>query len=519
MLCLILRFSDSEVPSIPAHKKVIEAQRSTWWGWWKKREEPCPFALLQDLQSATGRGSVEIGLVNRKGTEQYCVATCADVRFSQDGSPIASPEPALTPTYYNAGKFPAWFNFTRIEEVNKQRWEDIFKVIPSLDPTFYEVVADGRGGYKTMPEPMWRMASRETPRDGILHISDVHFGEDHGFPVDRTTPGAGVDRSPLWEILSSSLLQGLRASIGIVVITGDLITRGKADGYTEADHFLRKLLEMLQLEPDHCVIVPGNHDLYTADLVNPTRQYAHEGAYRMFLRAFFNTNFQDLERVRRFRTPAGRDLIFIELNSARMRSDFLREYGFVAKHRYAGLLKFIRETLDQDDQVAKPPVFFAVLHHHVLPVSPLEVPEDKHPVSLCLDAGELIEEFQEFGINFVLHGHQHVPFIGGTSRVRFEPKNGGGLANAPLYVLGSGSSGAKRDRLCRDFECNTYSVYKPVEEGMEIVIEKYTDLKRPETLWKGVLPIPAVRDSAGAGGNARSGGKIPGPVPGSGSTA
>jgi hypothetical protein len=59
---------------------------------------------------------------------------------------------------------------------------------------------------------------------------------------------------------------------------------------------------------------------------------------------------------------------------------------------------------------------FAVLHHHILPISKVSIPESKRPLSMCLDAGELIEEFQAHKIRFALHGHEHAPFVGMTAR-------------------------------------------------------------------------------------------------------
>lgn len=193
-----------------------------------------------------------------------------------------------------------------------------------------------------------------------------------------------------------------------------------------------------------------------------------------------------LERVRRYKTPSGRDLIFVELNSARIRSDQLKEYGYVSKHRYEQLFTFIADCLKHGEDV-RDPVFFAVLHHHVMPVSSVEIP-DERPVSLCLDAGELIDEFQKFGIQFVLHGHQHTPFIGTVSRLSRDIRDGDYAAH-PLYVIGSGSSGGKREVLPRNFESNTFGIYIPDRDKLDIIIEKYTEMASPKTHLHVRLPI------------------------------
>lgn len=134
------------------------------------------------------------------------------------------------------------------------------------------------------------------------------------------------------------------------------------------------------------------------------------------------------------------------------------------------------------------PVIFAVLHHHIIPVSSVEIPDEKRPVSLCLDAGELIDEFQKFGIQFVLHGHQHAPFIGTASRLPRGFSNGDYVPE-PLYAIGCGSSGAKRELLPRDLESNTFGLYIPKGNKLEIQVEKYTESSFPTQYLRVSLPI------------------------------
>jgi predicted MPP superfamily phosphohydrolase len=487
----ILRFSNAEnVPTVAAHQKILGSKGAVWWGWWKKREELFRPELLKELQQSAEAEPISIGLVNRKGPEEFYAAACAAVVFSEDGTPIASPDATITPDYYAEAVFPAWFRFTHFEPMRMQEFVHRFGAVPSLDPTMYEVTWQD-GVARLLPEPDWSMEISETGGDAILHLSDLHFGQDHGFLLDRSRPGQGIESQPLQDIIANRISE-LRAHVGVVVVSGDLITRGDANGYPHAVTFLDQLLGSLGLERKHCVIVPGNHDLWTLDLERPSRTYAHEGPYKLFASGFFRMDFQDLYRVRRFRTKRGLELIFVELNSARLRSDALRDYGYVAKHRYSGLLAFVNGVLDQEDPRPNA-ILFAVLHHHVLPVATVSIPEDKRPVSMCLDAGELIEEFQKHAIRFVLHGHQHAPFVGMTSRICnqgvFDPV--WQYERSPLFVLGCGSSGAKRDRLPEDLARNTFSVYTPTADGFQVLVEQYSNTMAPTEFWKVTLPIRA----------------------------
>lgn len=488
----ILRFSDAEkIPTVGAHLEIISSKRTAWWGWWRKeKESPC-LDVLRKLQAEIKvHTPLRMGLVNRKGDESFHVASCVELQYAPDGSKINSPDPDLTPEYYRSDMYPAWFKFQAIDTVTRADFVREFAVVPYLDPTLYEVFWKTDGDFKTVevtPSETWTMNPVSTYGEVILHISDLHFGELHGFPINPSQPGQGINGRPLWEVISTRVRRDLGVQIGVLVVSGDLISKGKGESYAQARDFLDELLNSLGLDKSHCIIVPGNHDMWTVGVEHPSRDYGHERPYRDFMESFFKTDFRTLERVRRYLTPSGRDLIFIELNSARMRSDELREYGYVAKHRYDRLLSFVSDSLKQEDG-SKEPVFFAVLHHHIMPVSCVEIPDEKRPVSICLDAGELMDEFQNFGIQFVLHGHQHAPFIGTASRL---PRNS--LAEEyvprPVYVIGCGSSGGKRDILPRDLESNTFGIYRPDGNKLKVTVEKYTETAPPVLYRQVSLPI------------------------------
>jgi hypothetical protein len=67
----------------------------------------------------------------------------------------------------------------------------------------------------------------------------------------------------------------------------------------------------------------------------------------------------------------------------------------------------------------------------------------------------LIEEFQKFGIPFVLHGHQHVPFIGASSRLP-EAFSDGEYIPRPVYVMGYGGSDTRRESMPRTLEAKYF---------------------------------------------------------------
>jgi hypothetical protein len=497
----MLRFSDAETSdpdkgTVALHNQIIASNSSTWWGWWKKITEPNQQELLAFLQNeARSSSGIRLGLINRKEDIKLYVAQCVDVEFSIRGSGQPSPNRELTPRYYNSQEFPAWFKFIKIEEVEKSRFEDEFGEIPSLDPTLYDVRWDN--GWEIYPRSNWSMTPIEIRSSVILHLSDLHFGADHGFPTEHPLPGSGLDLAPLWQVISNHVTRRLNLQVGLVVVSGDLITKGDANAFAAVREFLTKLLNALRLDTQHLVMVPGNHDLWTQGIDHPTRTYSHQQPYISFveglLRAGFSgpDGFSGLERVRRYRTPSGNDLIFLELNSARIRSDALKEYGYVSKHRYEDLLKFVEGVLQDNPPPTGHAVRFAVLHHHVLPVGGVSIPEISRPVSLCLDAGELIDNFQTHGVNFVLHGHQHAPFVGMTARIpdmNDDTRTWLGEHNT-VFVLGCGSSGVKRERLPMDVMGNVFGLYCVEEDRMRVSFIHYLPGVEPKPLWKMALPI------------------------------
>ena len=412
MKTIILRFSDAEregttVSTVAAHDEIIAAQGATWWGWWKKEHEAFRVELLEQLAGYSRSRPVRIGLVNRKVTERLYFADCTGCAFSLD-NPIPSPDAKLTPGYYAPARFPAWFKLSKIESVSRDDFVREFGEVPSLDATLYEVTNDSER--RVIPSRTWNLNRIEAKGEAILHISDLHFGEGHGFPLTKEV-GRGLEVSPLVDVLIRSISDHTRVPIGAVVASGDFVSKGDANSYSDASEFLRELLKRLRLDHQHCIVVPGNHDLWTEKIDHPTRTYGHEKPYRSFAREFYLEDIQDLERITRIALTNNIDLVFVSLNSARIRTDKLKEYGYVSRHRYDELLKYLHRSLLADHSGRKT-LLFAVLHHHIVSVTRVDVPDGQRPVSLTLDAGELIEGFCKASVGYVLHGHQHVPFVG-----------------------------------------------------------------------------------------------------------
>lgn len=119
---LVLRFRDIERPlgeTVRLHRKVIDEQGWTWWGWLYRSYERVPTEVF-DLVSAdvSVDSPIEVFLYDTGQALVYST-NCVEMRYQNYLE--ASPDPRLTPSYYNARSAPAWFRLTAISECDPSR--------------------------------------------------------------------------------------------------------------------------------------------------------------------------------------------------------------------------------------------------------------------------------------------------------------------------------------------------------------------------------------------------------------
>lgn len=133
----------------------------------------------------------------------------------------------------------------------------------------------------------------------LMHISDLHFGSDHGFFVQGGTPEPGIIEKDLAQVLIDDLKSEGEAPFDGLIISGDLMTHARwVDDLGDALLVLSKLVGELGLRKDQVYIIPGNHDyewykkskgkfervMLKAD---QKANFSHEVHYRNFLRRFY----------------------------------------------------------------------------------------------------------------------------------------------------------------------------------------------------------------------------------------
>jgi 3',5'-cyclic AMP phosphodiesterase CpdA len=484
MLHLLLRFSDYETATIGAHLEMIAERERVWWGWWKKEHENFPGDILREASQLL---PMDIGLVNRKGHRFY-IASCDAMEVGPEGERIPSPDPDETPDYYRVSSHPVWFRFTGIKPTSIDDWLERFTGVPEGDPTLFWIDVDEE---RVIYPQLEIDESVDTSGAGILHVSDLHFGDDHAFARSRTD--SGIHNPTMVDVVVDAVGQ-LGYSVGLVVVSGDLITKAAETSYSsEVQPMLEYLLERLGVGKEHVVIVPGNHDIPLATeeaSPTPTREFRHELRFRDFLRSFYGSDLREIESLRRFRTAQGWQVNVVGLNSVRLRDPDTKEYGYIG-HRADPWLRRVRE-MNSDrstSELAEEQILnVAVLHHHILPGELICRPEKDRPVSLTLDAGKIVAECQDACMHLILHGHQHIPLIGSTSRARRVNGSWDGHAD-PLFVIGSGSTGAAASRLPDEMRQNTFGFYMPSERRIRVDVHEFNPSVEPRRFIQLEIPI------------------------------
>ncbi|MCL6471263.1 MAG: metallophosphoesterase [Firmicutes bacterium] len=182
----------------------------------------------------------------------------------------------------------------------------------------------------------------------IAHISDLHAGSPYFIP----------------NLMSRTIEELNELKPDIVICTGDLTNEGFKQEYTMAQTYLS------MLECERHVYVPGNHDSRNVG-------YLH-----------FEELFGQRDRIMTFDR-----ITVVSADSSEPDLD----NGRIGRERYDWL-----QSGFKDNNYFK---IFA-LHHHLLPV-----PGTGRERSMIHDAGDLLELLIQCGVDLVICGHKHVPYV------------------------------------------------------------------------------------------------------------
>jgi Icc protein len=181
----------------------------------------------------------------------------------------------------------------------------------------------------------------------IAHISDPHVGSPYFVP----------------NLMNRVITELNELAPEVVVCTGDLTNEGYRQEFKSWLAYTDRLDRPI-------LTVPGNHDarnvgyLHFEELIGPRHWVQDVGDVRI----------------------VGADSSEPDLNE-----------GQIGRERYP----WIREMFE-----GPAPVKVFAIHHHLLPV-----PGTGRERSTVMDAGDLLEVLVTSGVNLVLTGHKHVPYV------------------------------------------------------------------------------------------------------------
>ncbi len=187
----------------------------------------------------------------------------------------------------------------------------------------------------------------------IIQVSDIHFGE---------------------KTFSSDLKNNLLKQIGnenpdLIVISGDLTTQGYVNEYNDAAIFLDELKSITETH-----VIPGNHDARNVGLLHFEKQIGK----RKFLHMDKDGGF----------AIVGLDSSEPDINDGQIGVDQLEWLKGELNKIPSDMCKII------------------TFHHHLLPI-----PQTGRERNILLDSGDLLRVLIDYGVDFVLNGHKHVPNV------------------------------------------------------------------------------------------------------------
>ncbi len=465
----LLRFRDTGgLETIQEHEKLISTSGYTWWGWWKKDSEPERLKLFREIDENLAQNTF---FLFDRSTERFFQISVNEIKYSDDK--INSPEFEKTPSYYNNEKLFLWLKITSIKEILEEDFLENFKIIPSIDYTFF-TQEDISEEFSDLSKKNFRVNLKS---DYILHLSDIHFGDDFGFPA-IAAPG----KRPLLDIITDFVKHDLRKEIGLLVVSGDISSRG--DGnilLSQGLPFLKQLCSNLGIGKECVIIIPGNHDipLESANF----RDYNHETTFRIFLEQFYGEHTEPFG-LNFYRFPCGREVDVLRINSVKLRKKEESNYGYVDWSHYKNLLAL--HTLDGDFRIA-------VIHHHLASMQAEELLSSDYPygsISVTIDSGKVIEGLQRNNFDIVLNGHQHIPGITKITRGVINDSNHMDLdLRKELTILSAGSAGVKDARFSTEMKYNTFSLYHLKKDELLIEVKKFNPSLEPTRHFNSTIKI------------------------------
>lgn len=284
----------------------------------------------------------------------------------------------------------------------------------------------------------------------ILHVSDLHVGNEHAFRLSKTARRAVGDRGALAEYIHRDLdKMGLAGAVDGLLVSGDITCRANPGEFARAAEVIQEIATVAGVPGSNIALVPGNHDIQW----QPDEFAQRHGINRTVSRENFDQFYchlighsPDFPEIRSFANRDGSGAIdLVCLDSNHVEGPDAAGIGMIDPETLSVVAsKLSRSWAKEGSDLPRRTVWF-MSHHHYLPVCDVDVTEaGKRKVSVMANASQVLSIARNLDVEVILHGHQHQPFLchasrwmGSTDPVRFRP----------LLMVGAGSVGAGREQL------------------------------------------------------------------------
>lgn len=304
----------------------------------------------------------------------------------------------------------------------------------------------------------------------ILHLSDLHFGPKYKYDAE---PKYGSHKKYLIDDIRKDLAK-LNKRPECIVVSGDLTEDAQETEFENCRLFLIDLCNACNLDiAKDLVIMPGNHDVCWKARTDRMKNYG------VFFKKLFDKNPNEFFcMVRGFKGDV--NVTVVGLNSCIVESEEAPGIGSVGSEQ----LDFVNTEMKNQDIDGREFIKIAAMHHHLVPVKLVELiefeedKEDSHKLksfSLTHDSGYILAWLEEHGFSIVLHGHQHLGFLGSERRA---DKNKTYLGDEVL-VLGVGSIAIEPNETAEGF--NSYNLIEI--DGLGRMTVETRKSKGPEKGW------------------------------------
>ena len=290
----------------------------------------------------------------------------------------------------------------------------------------------------------------------IIHLSDLHFGDDHRFNTPVMVDG-DVQTRPGYPTLFQKLMEDFAEPTPIenliLCITGDFASNPtNFHEFERAAEFVNQLAKSTVHGKERGLgsiyMVPGNHDVNFAGATMGERWER----YISFVNRIFQKNLdydRPIQTVTLDDRTADLGALILCLNSSiHVQRGTPNEQRGEVDHMQLTRVQELLEKFDREKgrDLRERSIRIALIHHH--PVLIPDLAEPGRGYDAVANSGQLIRQLREFRFHLILHGHKHSPYV-----FTEDSQSAWTTDSQPIVIAAGGSTGSRA--LPEEFEGRT----------------------------------------------------------------